>query len=566
MLQAASDGRNDPRLEGLCDELEGSRIVGRADLDRARRVAGQSDERLDRVLAKLGLVTEERLVETWSRLLDLPCLAADCAPGTSTHGLDVEAEFLHRHRILPLEHEGGRLRVATADPLESFPLDAIAFATRSVVEPILATPSAIASGLKARYPLDAPAPGQDSADEAAAVDSEDVERLKDLASDAPVVRFVNQLLEQAAAARASDIHLEPQAGGMSLRLRVDGLLRHITPPPPHLARAVVSRIKIMARLDIAECRLPQDGRSMVTVGGRKIDLRVATAPAEAGETVVVRLLDKAGGPLTLDALGHEPAMVGLIREALAAPSGLVLVTGPTGSGKTTTLYAALAELTVAERKLMTVEDPVEYQLQGATQLQVKPQIGLTFARLLRSILRHDPDVVMVGEIRDRETAEIAIEAALTGHLVLSTLHTNSAAAAITRLLEMGVPNYLLAASLRGAMAQRLVRRLCEHCREPDPDAAERGAALGLGGDLANRLLRARGCRHCDGTGYYGRIGVAEWITVDRSMRDLIRQSADEDRIAQSAGGARLLDDGLLKAGRGQTTLDEIWRLTSSLEG
>jgi general secretion pathway protein E len=401
------------------------------------------------------------------------------------------------------------------------------------------------------------------ADEALPPSAEEVEQLKDLASDAPVVRLVGHIVEEAVRLGASDIHIEPYPDLIGLRYRIDGVLRAMPSPPVHLARAIVSRVKILAGLDIAERRLPQDGRVGQAVGGRRIDLRVSTLPTVHGESLVIRILDGAATVRTLSSLGLVAEDEAALRRLVAAPHGLVLVTGPTGSGKTTTLYAALGLLDASLRKVLTVEDPVEIQLPGVNQVQVRPQIGLTFARVLRSMVRQDPDVILVGEMRDRETAEIAVHAALTGHLVLSTLHTNSAAGAVTRLVDMGVEPFLLASTLRGVIGQRLVRTLCPRCRrpaEPDPALAAALAAAGLPASCH----AADGCEACGGTGYAGRLAIVELLLLDEALSRLAGERASAaalEAAARRGGWCSMAEDGLRKVAAGLTSYAEVRRVT-----
>jgi len=394
-----------------------------------------------------------------------------------------------------------------------------------------------------------------------ASDLPSAEDLLDTADDAPVIRLINGIIADAARRGVSDIHVEPYETGLVIRMRIDGVLRETLRMPPHVAPVVVSRIKVMARLDIAERRVPQDGRIGLTLGGKLLDVRVSTLPSRAGERVVLRILDKDNAAIGLDRLGMPPAVEALFRDALAEPNGIILVTGPTGSGKTTSLYAGLALLNDGARNILTVEDPVEYAIDGVGQTQVNPRVGLTFAAGLRAILRQDPDVVMVGEIRDRETAEIAVQASLTGHLVLSTVHTNDAAGAITRMRDMKVEPFLLASTLRAVIAQRLVRRLCPDCRAPVAASPAVAALLGL--EEGAPLHEARGCGACGGTGYKGRIGVFEAIRVDDTIRRLVNASGDEAAIAAHAF-ARM--PGLSEAARllvreGVTTAEEAVRIS-----
>jgi general secretion pathway protein E len=398
---------------------------------------------------------------------------------------------------------------------------------------------------------------------------EDAERLKDLASEAPVIRLVNQLIARAVETHASDVHLEPFPDRLRIRYRYDGVLHEVEPPPARLQAAVISRIKIMARLDIAERRLPQDGRIKLTVRGHEIDFRVSSVPSLHGEKVVLRILDRTAVEFDFAKLGLPHDIRQGIERALDLPNGMVLVTGPTGSGKTTTLYTGLLKLNTVARNVVTVEDPIEYQLTGINQIQVKPQIGLNFASLLRSILRQDPDVIMIGEIRDLETVQIAVQAALTGHLVLSTIHTNSAAATMTRLRDMGLEDYLMTATLKAVLAQRLVRRLCTVCKTPDPAPSaliERFGLERLAPDKEITLFHAQGCPACRGTGFRGRRAIAELLVPNRAIDRLIFEGADDaaiERAAVEQGMRPIFDSGLLAVIEGDTTIEEVVRCIRS---
>jgi general secretion pathway protein E len=401
-----------------------------------------------------------------------------------------------------------------------------------------------------------------------AQDLDDVQHLKDLASEAPVVRLVNLVITRALGARASDIHIEPFDGRLQVRYRVDGVLRLVESPPVRSTAAVISRIKVMANLNIAERRLPQDGRIKLRIEGREIDMRISTIPILHGESVVMRILDKGSVPLNFESLGFTGAMLDSFRAVLGRPDGIVLVTGPTGSGKTTTLYAALQTLNTPENKVLTVEDPVEYQLEGVNQIQVKPQIGLSFADALRSILRQDPDVIMVGEMRDLETAKIAVQAALTGHKVFSTLHTNDAASSVTRLLDMGVEDYLVTSTVNGVLAQRLVRTLCPDCKTPTAaparvleDLRQRGL-VAQGDDPV--VHRATGCPKCDGIGYLGRSAILELVAMTDGLRRAILERGEAMAVREAAradGSQDMHLDGLRKVLAGQTTIEEVERVT-----
>jgi general secretion pathway protein E len=443
------------------------------------------------------------------------------------------------------------------------PIEALAFSTRLNVIEKVATRSAILAALEAQYPLDASTTAASNGGLVAANDDDEIDRLRDLASDAPIIRLVQRLINQAVEERASDIHLEPGERSLMVRFRADGVLREIESQPKAVASAIVSRIKVMASLNIAERRLPQDGRIRVAVHGKDVDFRVATSPTVHGESCVLRILDRQDVQLDFTSLGFDAALVETLRGAIARPFGIVLVTGPTGSGKTTTLYAALTELNRPERKILTVEDPVEYLIPGINQLPVKPQIGLTFAHALRSFLRQDPDVLMVGEIRDKETAEIAIQAALTGHLLLSTLHTNTAAAAITRLLDMGIDDYLITSTLHVVLGQRLVRRLCPACREPyepSPEVLRRFAI-----ECAGPWYRAVGCGSCEGTGYRKRTTLIEALPMTDAVRAKVLAGADAhaiEALALEEGMRSMLRHGLERVMAGDTSLEEILRVTS----
>ena len=444
-----------------------SGAIDQRTLDRARRVAAETGGRLDRVLTQLGLISERGLAEAFAQLLAAPIATAADYPDEPLFVDRLQGKFLRRAHALPIGAGEQRATLAMADPLDSFTRNAVAAALGCPVAVAVAVPIELEAAIDRLY--SEAVDGELAADEIVAdaePAEEDAERLKDLASEAPVIRLVNQLIARAVETHASDVHLEPFPDRMRVRYRYDGVLHEVEPPPPRLQAAVISRIKIMARLDIAERRLPQDGRIKLTVRGHEIDFRVSTVPALYGETVVLRVLDRTAVEFDYSKLGLPQDIRAGVERALELPNGMMLVTGPTGSGKTTTLYTGLLRLNTVARKIVTVEDPIEYQLTGINQIQVKPQIGLNFASLLRSILRQDPDVIMIGEIRDLETAQIAVQAALTGHLVLSTLHTNSATATVTRLRDMGLEDYLLTATLKAVLAQRLVRRLCPACKIP----------------------------------------------------------------------------------------------------
>ena len=531
-------------------------------LDRGRRVADESGTRLDTVLLQLGLVTERGLADAYCVLLGLKLAGPERYPAEPLLPERLAPRFLREVRALPVAAEDGVLVMACVDPLDEFVPASVAAATGLRVRREVAVPIELEAAFERLYPSETGAHAEQQDDTPL---EEDAERLKDLASEAPVIRLVNQIIQRAVETQASDIHIEPFEDRLRVRYRHDGVLVEMDSPPARLIPAIISRVKIMARLDIAERRLPQDGRIKLAVRGQEIDFRVSTVPSLYGETVVLRVLDRSAVVFDYGKLGLVPAVVSRLGERLELPNGIVLVTGPTGSGKTTTLYTGLLGLNSIARKVVTVEDPIEYQLRGINQIQTKPQIGLTFASLLRSILRQDPDVIMVGEIRDLETAQIAVQAALTGHLVLSTLHTNSAAAAITRLRDMGVEDYLLTAVLRGVLAQRLVRRLCTECREPyeaPPALIERFGLEARTSERPITLFHARGCQHCRQTGYRGRQAIAEFLIPDASIERLIFARTDHSAIERAAvegGMVTMFDAGIDAALAGQTTLEEVAR-------
>jgi general secretion pathway protein E len=544
---------------GHCDERA---------VERARRVAAETGERPDLVLKQLGLVTERDLAQAYAELLGVPVAAAGRYPAEALFPERLEVRFLRAARVLPVALEADVLVLAMADPLDAFTARAVAVAAGHDIAIEVAVPIELEAAIDRLYSEAGAAGNDDEATPGEAGEApleEDADRLRDLASEAPVIRLVNQLIARAVETRASDIHIEPFEDRLRIRYRHDGMLAEMESPPARLAAAIVSRIKIMARLDIAERRLPQDGRIKLAVRGQDVDFRVSCVPALHGETVVLRVLDRGAVAFDYARLGLSPAVVARLEAAFALPNGIVLVTGPTGSGKTTTLYTGLLSLNSVTRKVITIEDPIEFQLPGINQIQVKPQIGLDFAHLLRAILRQDPDVIMVGEIRDLETAQIAVQAALTGHLVLSTLHTNSAAATVTRLRDMGLEDYLVAAVLRGVLAQRLVRRLCPGCRQAAPAPAELAARLGLdkrAGGSGPMLWHAVGCPACRGSGYRGRMAVAEFLVPDRAIAERIFARAGEaeiERAAAAGGMVPMLEAGLEAVLAGETTLEELAR-------
>ena len=561
----APGGSPQVSVEDLADALVARGQCDTRTIERGRRVAEESGQRLDAVLLQLGLVSERGLAESYAALLGTRVVAPDRYPAEPLFPERLGARFLRAARAMPLAVEEGRLVVALADPLEEFTIQAIGAATGHPVTPEIAVPIELEAAFDRLYQEQADEEGETPADAEGERLEEDAERLKDLASEAPVIRLVNQIIARAVESHASDIHIEPFEDRLRVRYRYDGVLHEAEGAPARLAPAIVSRIKIMSRLDIAERRLPQDGRIKLAVPGQDVDFRVSTIPSLHGETVVLRVLDRTAVVFDYARLGLPAPVIETFSAALGLPNGIVLVTGPTGSGKTTTLYTGLLALNAVSRKIVTVEDPIEYQLSGINQIQVKPQIGLTFAHLLRAILRQDPDVIMVGEIRDLETAQIAVQAALTGHLVLSTLHTNSAAATITRLRDMGLEDYLLTAVLRGVLAQRLVRRLCPQCRREEaapPELVERFRLDMLTGRRPITLFHPVGCPHCRGTGYRGRVAVAEFLRPTHAVEKLIfagAADADIERAAVADGMSTMFEAGLVAALDGTTTIEELAR-------
>jgi len=545
-----------------------------AELDRVLRLqaAATRPEKLGSLLTTLGIVSARDVAMAIAEQAALPYVEASAFPEIPILEERASARFLRDARALPIEEDEAALTIAVADPFDAFTPHAFELISNRTVHRVVAIGSEIDSAIERLYGSGRTAVAQLSeGDIEARLDADvlgdDVQQLKDLASEAPVIRLVSLLITNALEARASDIHVEPFENRLIVRYRIDGVLHEIESPPRRLAAAVISRIKIMAHLDIAERRLPQDGRIRLRIQGKDIDLRVSTVPTMHGESVVMRILDKGGVALNFERLGFAPDILARFKGALAQPNGILLVTGPTGSGKTTTLYTALDGLNQPEVKILTVEDPVEYQMAGINQIQVKPQIDLTFANALRSIVRQDPDVIMIGEIRDLETAEIAVQAALTGHLVLSTLHTNDAPATVSRLLDMGVDDYLLTSTLIGVLAQRLVRTLCPNCREAHTLDEATARDIGLARVTAERtpvVYKAVGCAQCGNTGFTGRVCIAEMMPLSEPLRRLIMQKANASELRRAAideGMLPMYDDGLRKVAAGITTVEEVLRAT-----
>lgn len=556
--------------ESLLTVLQDKQKLSAAELKKVERVQKTSvSETVPQLLVKLGLCSELDVADAFVESGRFEKVAPDKYSLEMQLPETVPLRFLKNYHVIGLSHTDGEITVALMDPEDRFVIDALKLATGKNIIAKVGLLSEIDAALEVQY-----GEGRSQMDKLVddlAVDDlgeEDLEHLKDLASEAPVIKMVNLIMQRAIESRASDIHIEPFEQSLKVRLRVDGVLKDIDAPSVKSTAAVISRIKIMAKLNIAERRLPQDGRIKVQMLGKELDLRVSTIPTMYGESVVIRLLDKETTVLDFAALGFSGKHLQQFVEVLSQPHGIILITGPTGSGKSTTMYAALKQLNTSERKIITVEDPVEYQMEGVNQIQAKPQIGLTFASALRSIVRQDPDVIMIGEMRDLETARIAVQSALTGHLVLSTLHTNDAAGGVTRLLDMGLEEYLLTSTVNGILAQRLVRKLCPDCKQaytPSPDIIE-GMKLrrfAPAGDIV--LYKPVGCSSCGGLGYRGRLAIIEFLQMTDPLRRLImahEEAGAIEKLAIEEGMTTMYENGLVKALQGITTIEEVLRVTS----
>ncbi|MCB9915740.1 MAG: Flp pilus assembly complex ATPase component TadA [Planctomycetes bacterium] len=542
----------------LGETLVASGVLSEAQLREAQSFQRNGDLSLPAALQKLGLADETEVARAWAKLEGLPFV------DLSKAGLRVADELLERvpaelareQGLLPVLEKGGRLIVAVDDPFKRMIADQLAFTAGGEVACALAAPGPLRRAIRRFY--------GESAEEAVAAKLGG--GAQDDEGDAPIVRLVTRMFQEALGERASDIHIEPGHGRVRIRYRVDGMLRDVAQHPEHLHAPLISRLKIMARMDIAEKRKPQDGRIGVTIEGREIDVRASILPSNHGETMVMRLLDRSASLISLRELGFDDEDYAWFRRVIARPHGICLVTGPTGSGKTTTLYAALSELNRPDVKIITAEDPVEYHIPGINQVQVNARIGVTFARILKAMLRCAPNVILVGEIRDLETAEIAIQASLTGHLVFSTVHTNDAPSALTRLADLGVKPFLVSAAVQFVMAQRLVRRLCSECSEAYEPHPEEVRSLGLDPALlaGQKLRRPRGCRRCEGSGYHGRVAIFELLEMNHELRELCFRGAPLDVLraaALSSGSMRpLIRDGARKAIAGQTSVTEVLRV------
>jgi type II secretion system protein E len=537
-------------------------------LQKANELQQREGLRLDRAVIQLGFLPEKQMLELLGEQLHLPIVNLDEITIESQVLKSLPPRFVYRKRLVPISRENGTLRVATSDAFDNYVLDEIRLVTGLQIEQVLALRDDIEKVIKTHYGV-----GGDTVEEMVGGDDlqivgggESTEDLLEMAQEASVIKLVNEIILEAINERASDIHIEPYEHDLDIRYRIDGVLQ-VASVPPQIHRfqsAIISRIKILSNMNIAEKRLPQDGRIKFQVGGRQVDVRVSVIPMLFGEGVVMRILDKTNVLYKLTEIGMDQDTYVLFRELLDRPHGIILVTGPTGSGKTTTLYAGLNEIVGTDLKVITVEDPVEYNLQGVNQIPVDHNVGMSFARGLRAILRHDPDVVMIGEIRDLETAQAATQAALTGHLVLSTLHTNDAASAAMRLIDMGIEPYLVTSTLVGAMAQRLVRRICPECKEAyDPEISKLPKDLPI--NPREKLYRGAGCQKCRNSGFRGRAGIYELMTMNDEIRAKIMGRAPISEIVAAGrqSNLRLLrEDGWIKVKRGMTTPEEVLRCTA----
>jgi general secretion pathway protein E len=562
------------KKKSLSDILLENGSLSEERLKEALALEKGNGERLDKTLLRLGYVQEEELLRALGLQLGLPYLEKiKEGEGDFSLASRLPLSFLRKYYIFPLKRENNLLTAVTSDPLDPHPADEIGALLGCPVQLVISRKEEILKAIDRYCHSESETPqemieGLNEGEIRVVVSGrgEEPEDLLDLANKAPIIKLVNLILFQALKERASDIHIQPYEKELKVRYRVDGILHDALTPPKHYQEAVISRIKVMSNLNIAEHRLPQDGRATIKVGDRQIDIRVSVIPTAFGERVVMRLLDKETLFFGLEELGISPEKLPEINSLIHFSHGIILVTGPTGSGKTTTLYAALDKINFPDKNIITVEDPIEYQLEGISQIQVKPQIGLTFANGLRSIVRQDPDIIMIGEIRDLETAEIAIHASLTGHLVFSTLHTNDAPGAVTRMLDMGIEPYLVSSSVIAIIAQRLVRLICLRCKESYQPEEESLREIGLGSHRLTEgtLYRGKGCSHCLNTGYWGRTGIYELLTMSEEIRELVLSRTEANTIKKRAtekGMFTLRQDGAHKVLQGLTTIEEVLRVT-----
>jgi len=531
----------------------------------------QTGRYLGKTLVDHGYIHADVLLETLSQELSLPFITLEEYPKTQLpiKELNISEAFLKEKTIFPIQVKDDTLTIAVFDPFDLHTIENLKISLGKNIKILLSTEETIVQAIETYYGAGGSTMGRMvesiKDDENSIPDTNlDTEHIRDLASEAPVIKLVNHIISKAAEMGASDIHLEPFAEDLILRYRIDGILHNFEAPPKKLNSALCTRIKIMAKLDISERRLPQDGRIKLKVHGKDIDMRVSTLPTLYGESLVIRILDRGNLSVELEKMGLPKYELEQFQKLIHKPYGKLLVTGPTGSGKTTTLYGALQNINTPDKKIITIEDPVEYQIRGINQIHVKPQIGLDFASGLRSIVRQDPDVIMVGEIRDAQTADVAIQAALTGHLVFSTVHTNDAAGAITRLLDMGIENYLISSALLGILAQRLVRVICKSCIEPIEVAPALIAEIDNPSQDSIKAFHGKGCKECNHTGFRGRAGIYELLVVDDPVRQLILTKATSQVIRESArkkGMTTLREDGWKKVAKGITTVEEVLRVT-----
>jgi general secretion pathway protein E len=551
-------------------------VVQKEDLEKLVSPDGQpSNISAEERLLASGLITEDQFRSGAEEFYGVPFASLGDLPQEPLLINNLSVQFMKESKFIPARLSDKELTVVMSNPFDSYTIDAIRLATNYEIRVLFGREEAITWAIEQHYgsgvtSMEKIIEDIDGIPEYQVEDEENVDHLRDMASEGPVIRLVNLIITRAIEMRASDIHFEPFEDQFRVRYRIDGVLHDVESPPKRLQAAIVSRVKIMAKLNIAERRLPQDGRIMLRVKGKEIDFRVSSVPTIYGESIVLRILDKSSIVLDIERLGFPEDTLTGFNELIERPHGIILVTGPTGSGKTTTLYCVLGKINSPEKKIITVEDPVEYQLKGINQIQVKPSIGLTFANSLRSIVRQDPDVILIGEIRDAETAEIAIHSALTGHLVLSTLHTNDAPSALTRLVDMGMEDYLLSSTIVGILAQRLVRVACPHCREPYSPAPAILREMKV--DRVNptdlNIFEVKGCEHCSQTGYWGRSGIFEFFKITDDIQKLILGKKDSNIIKEAArrnGMRTLREDGWLKVKQGMTTISEVLRVTQEEE-
>lgn len=553
-----------PTKRRLGEILKDANLISDQQLQMALEKQKETNERLGKLLVTLGYVNETSVIKVLESQLGIPYINLSKRPIDPEIAKLIPETMAQRYKIIPVTKSPHRLTLAMVDPLNVFAIDDVRITTGLEVDPVIASESdmdrAISQAFGGKETLEKLM--NDLPEDMESGDDMELDQLKELLEDAPIVKLVNSIISKGVLERASDIHVEPQENELRVRHRVDGVLFDLMSPPKRMQAPIISRIKIMANLDIAERRVPQDGRIQMKVEGKEIDLRVSTLPTIFGEKVVMRILDKTRGLVKLDNLGLLADNLQRFRGVISQPHGIILVTGPTGSGKTTTLYSVLSSLNTPEKNIITLEDPVEYTLNGVNQVQLNSRAGLSFASGLRSVLRQDPDIIMVGEIRDSETARIAIQSAMTGHLVLSTLHTNSAAATLARLMDMEVEPFLVSSSVVGIVAQRLVRALCPDCKVPYQPPEMLHEVMGMDIPEDTVIYQAKGCPLCNGKGYRGRIALHEVLVPDARLRDFIIAKADASHIEQAAkmsGMVTLKEDGILKVLLGLTSLEEVMR-------